>query len=78
VYPTGAPRACLARSTTANPIAAIASVGAGGGITNLALEEGAAIPLEEFFCAFAGEGRFSGTTSSTTKLGGGSAFVRLI
>jgi hypothetical protein len=78
VFPTGAPRACLARTTTANPARGIANVGAGGRVTNLQAEPGASIPLEEFFCAFAGEGRFIGTTSSLTKLGGGDLFVRLI
>jgi len=69
--------ACLARSTTENPARGIATV-SGGTITKLTAEEGATIPLNGFLCEFAGEGTFSGESSSVTKLGGGSLTVRLI
>jgi hypothetical protein len=78
LFPTGAPRACLARSTAANPVVLRANVGAGGRMTSITADETAQIPLEEFFCAFAGTASFSGTTSSVTHLGGGEIVVRLI
>lgn len=69
--------ACLARSTAANPARAIATLGVGGSVTGLRADETAQIPLEGFFCSFAGEGSFVGT-GSPSALGGGSLVVRLI
>jgi len=70
--------ACLARSTAENPAKGIAEIGAGGAITGLRADETVTIPLEGFFCSFAGEGAFRGRGVVTAAVGGGSVFVRLI
>jgi hypothetical protein len=61
---------CLARTTTTNPAIGTVNV-SGGRATSLTAEENAGIPLTGAggFCAFGGQGHFTGTTASLTRLG---------
>jgi len=71
--------ACLARTSEARPAVGIAGIEEAGGVTELAAEVGAEIPLEGSggLCRFAGAGHFEGT-GTPTKLGGGALVIRLI
>jgi hypothetical protein len=62
--------ACLLRSTTENPAVLSVSLGAGGEENSATWDPTSGIPLESFFCSFAEEIHFQGTSQSIKVVGG--------